>query len=274
MNFITNSTKIRCIVASAITGLALITLIMLSSLLTISPAAKTLMTFIYTGSLMLVLLLWQGILQINVFNDYKSKRNYLCADGIVSICMSALLIISAILLGALQADKVIAGTWIGSSDIRIFLTTFLFVLSMWKLTVMIISIKERHFNWWCEMLFSALWLGLTILCLLSMFITGSAIVWVIVAFGWSIIALTIFYMIFSYVIKKPTYLETDEALEERQEEIEEKRLEKEKAQAKNITTTTSFRLQEKLKKLKDLYDNNLITEEEYNQKKSQLLETF
>lgn len=109
MKFITNSTKIKCIVASALTGLALITLIMLSTLLNIGTSAKLLMTFIYTASLMLILLLWQGILQIDVFKDYKSKRNYLCADGILSICMSALLMISAILLGSLQAGEVIAG---------------------------------------------------------------------------------------------------------------------------------------------------------------------
>ena len=48
-------------------------------------------------------------------------------------------------------------------------------------------------------------------------------------------------------------------------------LAREKQSAKN---QTSFRLQEKLKKLKDLRDQNLITEEEYTTKKNQLLDTF
>lgn len=273
MNFLTKSTKIKSIVASALTSLALITLIMLSSLLNISSSSKLLMTFIYTGTLMLILLLWQGILQIDVFKDYKSKRNYLCADGILSICMSALLMVSAILLGSLQAEQVIAGTWIGSSDIRIFLTCFLFVLAMWKVAVTVISIKEKHFNWWCELLFATLWLSLTILCLLSMFTSSIAIVWIIISICWAIIALTIFYMLFSYVINKPHYLATEEALEELAEELEEKRLEKEKAKNKT-TNSTSFRLQDKLKKLKDLKDNNLITEEEYSKKKEELLNSF
>ena len=265
MNFITNSTKVRCIVASAITGLALITLIMLSSLLTISPSSKTLMTFIYTGSLMLILLLWQGALQIKVFNDYKQKRNYLCADGIISICMGALLIISAILLGSLQANKVISGTWIGGSDIRIFLTCFLFVLAVWKLAVTIISIKEKHFNWWCELLSTTFWFSLTITCLLSMFTKSSAIVWIIVGICWAIIALNIFFMLFSYVIKKPRYLETKEAIEDLKEEMREKA-------AKKQPVITSEMIQKKLRELKDFRDTNLISEEEYIEKKQQLLE--
>lgn len=57
MKFISKSTKTTCIVASVLTGLALITLIMLSTLLEISSVSKTLMCFIYTVSLMLVLLI-------------------------------------------------------------------------------------------------------------------------------------------------------------------------------------------------------------------------
>ena len=80
-------------------------------------------------------------------------------------------------------------------------------------------------------------------------------------------------MLFSYVIKKPKYLETEEAIEEKREELEEKRLEKEKVISKN-TSTTSFRAQEKLRKLKELKDNDLITLEDYETKKKQILETL
>lgn len=72
-------------------------------------------------------------------------------------------------------------------------------------------------------------------------------------------------MLFSYVIKTPNYLETEDAIKELKEKEESK-------QEKNITT--SFRLQEKLKKLKDLKELNLITDEEYTSKKNQLLDTF
>ena len=130
MKFLSNSTKIKCIVASVLTGLAFITLIMLTSLLTVTFESKLTMTFIYTISLMLILLIWQGILQINVFTDYKAKRNYLCADGILTLCMGALIIISGILLSVLQLDKIMHGVFIGTSDIRIFLTCFLSSLSI------------------------------------------------------------------------------------------------------------------------------------------------
>lgn len=57
MKFLSTSTKVKCIVASVLTGLALITLIMLTSLLSIPFESKLTMTFIYTISLMLVLLI-------------------------------------------------------------------------------------------------------------------------------------------------------------------------------------------------------------------------
>ena len=57
MKFLSNSTKIKCIVASVLTGLALITLVMLTSLLTVTFQSKLTMSFIYTISLMLILLI-------------------------------------------------------------------------------------------------------------------------------------------------------------------------------------------------------------------------
>ena len=191
-------------------------------------------------------------------------------DGILTLCMGALIVICGILLSVLQLDKVISGIFIGSSDIRIFVTCFLAIISFWKIAVTVISIKEKHFNWWCELLFSILWIGLAITCLLTMFIASQVLLWIIISIAWALIVLTIFYMLYSYVIRKPKYLETEEALQELREEIEEKQAKKEKDQK----LSSSFRLQEKLRKLKDLKDNNLITEEEYNQKKNQLLETL
>lgn len=279
MKFLAKSTKTSCVVASVLTGLLLITLIMLSTLLSISSVSKTTMTFIYTICLVLILLIWHGILQIKVFNDYKSKRNYLCADGILSLCMGALLIVSGILLATLQLNDLIGDNLItGTADIRIFLTCFLAIIAFWKLAVMIIAIKEKHFNWWCEMLFMIFWLVLAALCLTSMFVTKQVltnIIWTIVAFSWALITLTIFYMLYSYVIKTPNYLETEEAIQLKQEEIEETKLRKEKLRNKiEVKSTTGSGLQDKLKKLKELRDNQLITEEEYQDKKAELLERF
>lgn len=82
-------------------------------------------------------------------------------------------------------------------------------------------------------------------------------------------------MLYSYVIKTPNYLETEEAIQLKQEEIEETKLRKERLRNKvEVKTTTGTGLQDKLKKLKELRDNQLITEEEYQDKKAELLERF
>lgn len=57
MNFLTRATKTKCIIASVLTALALITLVMLSSLLTISNTSRTFMCLIYSVVLMLTLLI-------------------------------------------------------------------------------------------------------------------------------------------------------------------------------------------------------------------------
>ena len=279
MNFITKSTKVRCIAASVITGIALITLIMLSSLLTLSTVNKTLMCFIYTTALMLCLLLWHGVIQINVFNDYKCKRNYLCADGILSICMGTLLIVSATLFGILQADKAMNGLIDTNSDIRIFLTCFLGVMGLWKLAVTVLSIKEKHFNWYCELIYTIAWLALAIVCLLSMLTSlTTTMIWLLISFSWLIIVLTIYFDLLTYNIKKPVYLETDEALKILKEEDADRKARKKAMNAKYITKqsvqTDAGTVKEKLKRLKELKDSGLISNEDYEDKKAEILNNF
>ena len=280
MKFLSKSTKIQGVVASVLTALALIVLIMLSTLIQFNEYSnRVMMTFIYTVCLVFILLIWHGILQIKVFSDYKSKRSYLCADGILSLCMGILLIVSGILLATLQLNTLLDYNLItGTADIRIFLTCFLAIIAFWKLAVMIIAIKEKHFNWWCEMLFMIFWLMLSILCLTSMFIKGSTltgILWSIVAFSWALIILTIFYILYSYIIKTPKYLETEEAIQQKQEEIDQIKVRKEKLlERKSSSNNVSTTYKDKLKKLKELRDDNLISEEEYLDKKSEILNKF
>lgn len=131
MKFLSKSTKIQGVVASVLTALALIVLIMLSTLIQFNEYSnRVMMTFIYTVCLVFILLIWHGILQIKVFSDYKSKRSYLCADGILSLCMGILLIVSGILLATLQLDTLLETNLItGTADIRIFLTCFLAIIA-------------------------------------------------------------------------------------------------------------------------------------------------
>lgn len=271
MKFITKSTKIQSIVASVLTALALITLIMLSTLLSISNVSKMTLTFIYTISLVLILLIWHGILQIKVFNDYRCKRNYLCADGILTLCMGALILVSGVLMATLQLDKIISGVLIGTSDIRIFLTVFLAIIGLWKFAVMIIAIKEKHFNWWCELLFTIFWLALSVVCLLTMFIANNSLVWIIISISWALISLTIFYMLYSYVIKVPSYLETEEAIKQYEEEIVQRKARQERLENRKQVKVSDTSIQDKLKRLKELRSADLITEEEYLDKKADIL---
>ena len=85
--------------------------------------------------------------------------------------------------------------------------------------------------------------------------------------------LTIFYMLYSYIIKAPNYLETEEAIQEKQEELEEKRLRKEKLNQKTIYAKDSD-YKNRLVELKNLRDAELITQEEYINKKKEIIEKF
>lgn len=76
-------------------------------------------------------------------------------------------------------------------------------------------------------------------------------------------------MLYSYVIKEPEYLQTQRALdileEEKQEELKLNKIGK---------PTSTNRVQEKLRKLKELKDNDLISVEDYENKKKQILENL
>lgn len=272
MDFIKRRTKTNSIVASVITGLALITLIMLSTLLNITSTTRTIMCLIYTTALLLFLCIWEGALEINVFNDYKSQRKYLCADGIISICMGILLIICSVLFGCLQAATIVSEKSLTTADIRIFLTVFLFAMALWKSIVLVLSLKEKRFNWWYELINTLLWLSLTIICAVSM-ITSNLILmaWLTVSFGWALIIVNIVGVLISYVIKSPQYLETDKAKQIIEQETEENAARKERLSTQIKFSNTS--VESKLKKLKELKDQKLISDEEYRNKKKELLDS-
>ena len=89
------------------------------------------------------------------------------------------------------------------------------------------------------------------------------------------IILTIFYILYSYIIKTPKYLETEEAIQQKQEEIDQIKVRKEKLlERKSSSNNVSTTYKDKLKKLKELRDDNLISEEEYLDKKSEILNKF
>ena len=280
MNFITKSTRTKTIVASVLTGIALITLIMLSSLLNIESTSKTIMCFLYTVGLMLVLLFWQGMIQINVFNDYKCQKKMLCTDGILNLCFGALITISGVLFACLQVNPIIKGIELTTTDIRVFIVAFLLALTAWKVAVFIKSIKDRRYNWWLEMIFAILWLAISIVTFISIFLPTTSLIgiaWTFVALGWTVIVSTIFYSLYSYVIREPEYLETEKAraILKKEEERREFRQAKLDGRIENAKTSlTSDLVKEKLKRLKELKDANLISQEDYDEKKAEIIDSI
>lgn len=263
MKYITRATKTKSIIASVITALALITLIMLSTLLNISSAGRMVMCLIYTLVLMLVVCIWQGIVQIEVFNDYRSKKKLLCADGILSICMGILLAVSGTLFGVLQASSIIGGETLARTDIRVFLTGFLLVMAIWKLVNLIISIKEKRFDWWVVMIGMILWFVLSILCFVSIFLKSLTVIsWIIIVFGWLNIAENIFNSLYSYVIKEPTYLANN--------------IKEDEDDGKNVRDIymKEKEIKYKLSRLKELKEAKLISEDDYDEEKQKLLSEF
>ena len=280
MNFITKSTRTKTIVASVLTGIALITLIMLSSLLNIESTSKTIMCFLYTVGLMLVLLFWQGMIQINVFNDYKCQKKMLCTDGILNLCFGALITISGVLFACLQVNPIIKGIELTTTDIRVFIVAFLLALTAWKVAVFIKSIKDRRYNWWLEMIFAVLWLAISIVTFISIFLPTTSLIgiaWTFVALGWTVIVTTIFYSLYSYVIREPEYLETEKARAILKKEEERREFRQAKLDGRLETkksSLTSDLVKEKLKRLKELKDANLISQEDYDEKKAEIIDSM
>ena len=279
MVFLTKSTRINCIVATSIIAVLLLTLVMVSTLIDVSYQTKVLLGFIYAIGVLVITLFWQGILQLKVFSDYKCQNKLLCADGVISIVIGVLLLICSILFGIFQLENVIQHELVIGADIRIFLIVFLGVLALWRLAMCIVSLVKKQFNSWYNLGICVGWLGLTILCGISLLnVSMEFIAWLSMSFSW---LATIFYLIFlihTYAISNPTYLETEQAMKILEKEQEDQKLEEEALRTKILTKATSAQdlakkvpINEKLKKLREVHNLGLISDSEYERKKESLL---
>ncbi|MDD4815533.1 MAG: SHOCT domain-containing protein [Clostridia bacterium] len=281
--FIKKGTKTNCITASVIAGICLLTLVMLLFLLQVDAGAKALIAFVFTVSLVFLITLWVGILQIKIFNDYKSQKKSLCAEGIFIICLTVLTIITAILFYVLQAGAVFGTGTITSVDIRYFLAVFLLAFGVWKIFVAVASYKEKRFNWWLEVVLAGLWVGFSALTLTSTFVNGAVlttILWLFVVFGWAMIITYIVFLLYSYIFNSPKYLETPEAIQLLEKDVATKnsRLARVNAmvsggavETQKVQSKTSDDLETKLKKLDNLLAKNILTKEEYDEKRKQII---
>lgn len=282
-DFIKKSTKTNVIVASVIAGIALISLVML--ILLLSPETnKGFLSFLFSIILVFVITFWFGILQIKVFNDYKGQRKYLCAEGIFIICLTVLIVITGILFATIQGATAFGAGLVDTIDIRWFIAVFLLGFSVWKACVVAMSLKEKRFNWWLELAIAVLWVGLSVLTIVSIFSTGDAInsiLWGFVIVSWLLIITYITYLLMTYIFKKPTYLETEKAFELAKTEARQKSERLARANAMmgggyvphtaEKTETKKDDLETKLKKLDDLLAKNILTKEEYDEKRKQII---
>lgn len=282
--FIKKGSKTSCITASVISGIALISLIMILLLVQVDTEAKALLAFLFTTVLVFIITFWVGILQIKIFSDYKSQRKYLCAEGIFIICLTVLIIITAVLFRILQADVVFGTGTLETVDIRWFIAVFLLGYTVWKATVVSLALKEKRFNWLLELIIAVIWLAMSVLTVVSIFTTGNALVnilWIFMAVGWALIITYIVYLLTTYIFNKPVYLETPEAFEilKKETTTRNNRIARANAMVGNISTPPADEkpakqgedLETRLKKLDDLLAKNILTKEEYDEKRKQII---
>ena len=231
------------------------------------------------GSPILVLIsaIFLGSIQIRVFSDYKAQKKFLCADGIFNICLTVLISICAIVYIGVPDAKF---------DFRYVIFGFTTIFGIWKFIMAGIGFKNKHFNATVDLIIALLWLTsgagifLTTFNDLGLAIIG---IYVMIASNYALILATIFYMLFSYIFKEPTFLITEKAIEIQNEEQlpRQQRLNRFNA---NLAGTpveqpkepeakkTELTLEEKLKKLQNLKEQGFINEEEFEARKKEILD--
>lgn len=135
---------------------------------------------------------------------------------------------------------------------------------------MIVAIKHKHFDLLIDIFSFLTWLATSVFIFLLLKIDAQWLLWTIIGLSWALVVINIFNILFSYVIKKPTYLETEEAVKIQKEQLEEIELAKEKERqiirGKNAKAN--------LEQLKQLYEKNLITQKDYDNKKKEILDVM
>lgn len=289
--FLKGYTKNMCVAFSVVTGLLLVTLIMITLLISGTPENKALICFCYTIGLMFLDTLFVGIVQIRVFNDYKSQRKSLCADGIFIICLGILIIIAGLLFAVLQGSQIASNEELSNVDIRYIISVFLFSFAIWKAITVSLSFKEKRKNWWIELISAILWAILGVLTVVTIFISSNTLIvflWLFVAIGWLMIINYILYLLYSYIFNTPTYLETEEAIGLLNKDILERQNRIERLNAmtgaigNNMTVKNQVEqskqvdddVESKLAKLDSLLNKGIISKEEYDSKRKQIIDNL
>lgn len=278
------------VVYSVLLSIAFLTLVIISLMMGDFTAVSA------VGSVVVALVsaLMLGGLQIRVFTDYKSQHKYLCADGIFYICLTVLIAITSVLYLIFHRE--------GGVDLRIFIAVFMMAFAAWKLLVGVFGILRHRFNAFAEILLAAAWIASGVSLLLMANLQTEQEVLLMCWANYALVLLTVGYMLYSYVFREPTYLLTERAIEIYEKEQAALAANRMRIAARfgevavrpeNEGATPGMQSQpaangngayapspaeqpltveQKLLKIKDLFDKGLITEEEYAAKRKELLE--
>lgn len=284
--FLRKETRVSTVVWSVICIIAAIMLTLLALMLDVREIAVV-------GSVVLALCLSfvHGISQLAVLRDYRSPHRYLSMDGIIHICLTVVITMASVLYLIVKGIRA-AGAEIASSfDFRYMVAVFIFTVAAWQCFVTVISFRRRHFNAPVETLLTLSYIASAIGVLGQSSFESEVVadVFLLIA-DYALCAITLFYLLFSYVFRAPDYLITEEGVQALRREAE--------AQAQRNARFAAFAarqpgqpcpqppvtqvtppptadaeqdIMERLSKLKQLYDADLISEAEYQAKRQELL---
>ena len=265
--FLKKDTRTYAVVTSVILAIALLMLVIIGlisgNFLNISVIGSCVVLFIAA--------LFMGSMQIRVFSNYKSQKKYLCADGIFYICLTILVAIASIVFLFAKNAKV---------DLRYFIFVFILAFAVWKMIIAVLGFKNKYYNAFLELIIAVLWLVSGSAVLMTLFenteVSGQ---YLLCVSNYVLGALTIIYILYSYIFKSPDFLITEEGkrLLLKEQEERQQRLNRFNNRFGGESQTTAQApqkegLEEKLQKLQNLKDKNFITEEEFEKRKQHLLD--
>lgn len=283
--FLRKETRVATVVWSVICIVAAILLILLALML-----ERRMIAVVGSVVLALCLSFVHGITQLAVVRDYRASHRYLTMDGITHICLTVIIALASILYLITAAVRQTSET--AAFDFRYMVAVFIFAVAAWQCVVSAIAFRRRHFNAPVEALLALSYVasGIGVLGQSGFKSRDAADTFLLVA-DFVLCAVTLFYLLFSYVFRAPDYLVTEEGMQALRQEQESRaqRAARFAAYAQqpgvplypqspatpaapaSSTAPGGADITERLAKLKSLFDAGLISEAEYQAKRQELL---
>lgn len=287
--FLRRETRVSAVVWSVICIIAAIMLTLLALMLNRVKIAVV-------GSVVLSLLLSfvHGITQLAVARDYRVPHRCLSMDGILHICLTIVITLASVLYLISLAILAVAGS-ASSFDFRYVVAVFIFAVAAWQCCVATIAFRGRHFNAPLEALLALSYIAAGIGVLgQSRFSDGVLADRFLLIADFALCAVTLAYLLVSYVFRSPDYLVTEEGLRmlRREQEQQAQRAARfvgfgtpqppqapyTAAPAAPLSAVpaahsdTDGDITARLAKLKNLFESGLISEEEYRVKRLELID--